>query len=254
MNSGVIASSQYDGHKLELRAGNENKTLIASQLFTNGVAQIDLTNISWPANGTIDICMPENDPQFPQTPGKQIGSMACSSAGYNSSNKSCAIIWGGSQSVATELISEGCSAVTGNVYEPGGDNCAAPVAIIPAYAGGYSWAESAYMGFPALSWMEIAVGDPLMAAYQAKPSVEFVDPSPPDQSTVSGQPAFAALAEPDGDGSIDTIAFSVTDPNGIRTQLKSTPSYNGTQTLASACGIRLRCRGATDSTLTEHTL
>ncbi len=68
------------------------------------------------------------------------------------------------QSLASELIAEGASATTGNVNEPmGASGCPDPETILYEYSQGNSLGESAFMGLPVLAWMEVAIGDPLMA-------------------------------------------------------------------------------------------
>jgi uncharacterized protein (TIGR03790 family) len=71
--------------------------------------------------------------------------------------------WAGSpQSMAADYIREGASAVSGQVEEPFLQYCPRPDFILPAYNSGRNLAESFYMGIPAVSWMNVVVGDPLM--------------------------------------------------------------------------------------------
>lgn len=71
--------------------------------------------------------------------------------------------WAGSpQSMAADYVHEGASGVSGHVDEPYLQYCPRPDFVLPAYSSGRTLAESFYMGIPALSWMNVVVGDPLM--------------------------------------------------------------------------------------------
>ncbi len=65
------------------------------------------------------------------------------------------------QSLSADLIHEGATGASGNVYEPYLDACARPEYVLPAYFDGRNLAESFYMGLPYLSWMGVILGDPL---------------------------------------------------------------------------------------------
>ncbi len=69
---------------------------------------------------------------------------------------------GGPQTLAADYIHEGASAATGQVLEPFLAYCPRPDLILPAYAAGRNLAESVYLGIPAVSWMTVVLGDPLM--------------------------------------------------------------------------------------------
>jgi len=71
----------------------------------------------------------------------------------------------GIRPLAVDFIRSGASAATANVDEPFLAGSGDANRIFPAYVSGFTWAESAYMGFRALSWKELAVGDPLMAPF-----------------------------------------------------------------------------------------
>ena len=64
--------------------------------------------------------------------------------------------------MAADYIHEGASGVSGHVDEPYLQYCPRPEFVLPAYSSGRNLAESFYMGIPALSWMNVVVGDPLM--------------------------------------------------------------------------------------------
>lgn len=68
---------------------------------------------------------------------------------------------GSTQSLSADLIHEGATGASGNVYEPYLSTCARPEYVLPAYFDGRTLAESFYMGLPALSWMGVILGDPL---------------------------------------------------------------------------------------------
>jgi uncharacterized protein (TIGR03790 family) len=68
---------------------------------------------------------------------------------------------GSEQSLSADLIHEGASGASGNVYEPYLTGCARPEYVLPAYFDGRNLAESFYMGLPSLSWMGVVLGDPL---------------------------------------------------------------------------------------------
>ncbi len=110
------------------------------------------------------------------------------------------------QSLAGELIRSGCSATAGNVWEPYGGGCPVPETILRMYGGGCTWAESAYMGMPSISWLEIAVGDPLMCPFQMRhPTAALTAPGP--GLRVRGTVPISASAAADGDGSVTSLAF-----------------------------------------------
>jgi uncharacterized protein (TIGR03790 family) len=68
---------------------------------------------------------------------------------------------GTSQSLSADLIHEGATGASGNVFEPYLQACARPEYVLPAYFDGRNLAESFYMGLPYLSWMGVILGDPL---------------------------------------------------------------------------------------------
>ena len=65
------------------------------------------------------------------------------------------------QSLAADFIHEGASGASGHVYEPYLSLTPHPDYLLPAYYKGRNLAESYYMAIPALSWMNIVIGDPL---------------------------------------------------------------------------------------------
>jgi uncharacterized protein (TIGR03790 family) len=70
--------------------------------------------------------------------------------------------WEGSpQGFTADLIHEGVTGASGNVYEPFLMGCVRPDYLLPAYYQGHNLAESYYVATPFLSWQGIVVGDPL---------------------------------------------------------------------------------------------
>ncbi len=69
---------------------------------------------------------------------------------------------GAPQALAADYIHEGASGVSGHIDEPFLAYCPRPDFVLPAYNAGRNLAESFYMGIPALSWMNVVIGDPLM--------------------------------------------------------------------------------------------
>jgi len=71
-------------------------------------------------------------------------------------------LWAGSpQGLSADLIHEGATGASGNVYEPYLVACARPDYVLPAYFEGRNLAESFYLGLPLLSWQGVVLGDPL---------------------------------------------------------------------------------------------
>ena len=68
---------------------------------------------------------------------------------------------GSGQTLSADMIHEGASGASGNVYEPYLSACARPEYVLVAYWDGRNLAESFYMGLPYLSWMGVILGDPL---------------------------------------------------------------------------------------------
>jgi uncharacterized protein (TIGR03790 family) len=69
---------------------------------------------------------------------------------------------GSPQTLTADYIHEGASGASGQVEEPYLQYCPRPDYVLPAYYSGRNLAESFYMGIPALSWMNVVIGDPLM--------------------------------------------------------------------------------------------
>jgi uncharacterized protein (TIGR03790 family) len=71
-------------------------------------------------------------------------------------------LWADSpQGLTADLIHEGATGATRNVYEPYLVGCARPDYVLPAYFEGRNLAESFYLGLPFLSWQGVVLGDPL---------------------------------------------------------------------------------------------
>ena len=77
--------------------------------------------------------------------------------------------FGGSpQSLIGDLIAEGITGVSGNVYEPYLIACVRPDILFPCYASGLNLAEAFYRATPFLSWQTMVVGDPLACPFCKK--------------------------------------------------------------------------------------
>jgi uncharacterized protein (TIGR03790 family) len=70
---------------------------------------------------------------------------------------------GSPQSLTADYIHDGATGASGHVYEPFLGYTPRPNILLPAYYHGRNLAESYYLAIPALSWMNIVVGDPLCA-------------------------------------------------------------------------------------------
>ncbi len=184
-----------DGKLLKYTNGSDAKAAFSSTesictVFSPGqpsnvrVAEIDLTSIEWTQTSTYAaICYPPDDPL---SPNEVIQETPLSTLIYDQRDDGVTFGFKNAQSLSLELIREGCCGTTGNVIEPFGAFVPQPGVILPQYAAGRTWAESAHMGLPLLSWMEVVIGDPLMNPYYRPPSIEFEDPTPPEGSAVSG--------------------------------------------------------------------
>lgn len=78
--------------------------------------------------------------------------------------------YGSPQSLSADYIEEGATGANGHTDEPFLFYCARPDYVLPAYFSGRNLAESYYLGMPALSWMNIVIGDPLVTLAKPKPS------------------------------------------------------------------------------------
>jgi uncharacterized protein (TIGR03790 family) len=65
------------------------------------------------------------------------------------------------QSLSTDMLHDGATGASGNVYEPFLGACARPDYLLPAYFQGRNLAESYYLSLPWLSWQGVVLGDPL---------------------------------------------------------------------------------------------
>ena len=75
---------------------------------------------------------------------------------------------GSPQTMTADFIHEGATGASGHVYEPYLTSTPRPDYLLPAYFGGRNLAESYYLSIPALSWMNVVIGDPLCAIEKAK--------------------------------------------------------------------------------------
>jgi len=69
---------------------------------------------------------------------------------------------GTKQSLSADLIAEGATGASGHTSEPYLAYTPRPELLFPAYLAGRNLAESFYAAIPAVGWMNIVVGDPLV--------------------------------------------------------------------------------------------
>ena len=72
-----------------------------------------------------------------------------------------AFFGGSPQDLTADNIHDGVTGASGHVAEPFLQFCPRPNILLPAYYHGRNLAESYYLAIPALSWMNIVIGDPL---------------------------------------------------------------------------------------------
>jgi uncharacterized protein (TIGR03790 family) len=72
-----------------------------------------------------------------------------------------ALFAGSPQTLTADYIHDGVTGASGHVAEPFLQYCPRPNILLPAYYRGRNLAESYYLAIPALSWMNIVIGDPL---------------------------------------------------------------------------------------------
>jgi uncharacterized protein (TIGR03790 family) len=68
---------------------------------------------------------------------------------------------GSPQTMAADYLEEGATGASGHVDEPYLAMTPRPELLFPAYYSGRNLAESYYVAIPALSWMNVVIGDPL---------------------------------------------------------------------------------------------
>ncbi len=68
---------------------------------------------------------------------------------------------GAPQTLSADYIHSGATGCSGHVYEPYLHLTPRPDFLLPAYYSGRNLAESYYLSIPAVSWMNIVIGDPL---------------------------------------------------------------------------------------------
>ncbi|HEX4639762.1 MAG TPA: TIGR03790 family protein, partial [Chthoniobacterales bacterium] len=87
---------------------------------------------------------------------------------------------------AGPLLTKGAAATLGNVYEPYLTFTAHLNVFNDRLLHGFTFAESAYMSIPALSWMSVMVGDPLYRPYAAWLGLDDKTGKPSDWSAYHG--------------------------------------------------------------------
>jgi uncharacterized protein (TIGR03790 family) len=71
------------------------------------------------------------------------------------------LFFGSPQTLTADYIHDGATGASGHVYEPFLGYTPRPDILLPAYYRGRNLAESYYLSIPALSWMNVVIGDPL---------------------------------------------------------------------------------------------
>ena len=135
------------------------------------------------------------------------------------------------------LISHGADAVLGNVYEPYLMLTTHLDIFAQRIADGYTFAESAWMGTPGLSWMNTVVGDPLYRPGKVWKDLQFnLDPS----TIPSGQPALVTECRAYYQGALvwrdkgPAVGAAALEKSGAR--LRSGLIYEGLGGLAAGTG------------------
>jgi uncharacterized protein (TIGR03790 family) len=73
------------------------------------------------------------------------------------------------QGLIGDFLYMGGTCGLGNVYEPWSDACGDEAKLLPLYYQGWNFGETAYMSMRYVSWVEVAVGDPLCKISAASP-------------------------------------------------------------------------------------
>lgn len=224
-------------YRARLISQADRLVLATALVGTDGVARIDLSQISWRDIDTateVRLYYPDDDHGYAD--GRDLlwsHGFECNSAnGYDlrslsDQGKGLALkITGGRQRLpeyfhavgATDaaVLHSGVSGIGGVVYEAASGGAGV---MFQRYAAGYSWAETAYMEEPRLAFKSLYLGDPLMAPYSTPPHVEI---DLPPSSTYSGTMLLAADATPHGPGhTIDRVEFRLTDSSGNSTMVST---------------------------------
>lgn len=158
-NSGGLAQGDHWLGKIRDQLHKVGIPLIfedSSEIFPNSYPITDCAlYLGWYA-GTVSGPFAQPDFQFkPGAIAVHIHSFSASTLHDENAN------WAG------PLLSKGAAATIGNVYEPYLQLTAHLELFADRLLHGFTFAESAYMSAPALSWMSVMVGDPLYRPYGA---------------------------------------------------------------------------------------
>lgn len=210
--TGFINAPTFDHHRVLLHASDG--TILAGADSLAGTARIDLSAVAWPADHKtyVQVYFPTNDPLHPSgiVYYGRYPSSGSSTTIYDSRAAGLTITITNSICQTSELLLEGATGAIANVAEPWSSYCGQPGYLFPAYAQGYTWGETAYMGLPGIGWQEVALGDPLMAPFATPPQVSFVTPAAEGQivsGTVQAQVTAQAVSAP----GIQKVAFYLDD-------------------------------------------
>jgi uncharacterized protein (TIGR03790 family) len=75
---------------------------------------------------------------------------------------------GSPQTLSADYIHDGATGASGHVFEPYLTLTPRPDLLLPAYYSGRNLAESYYLSMPALSWVNVVIGDPLCSLGKPK--------------------------------------------------------------------------------------
>lgn len=169
----VVTDLPYSGYWIAIHDANGN--ILARATASDGRAAIDLAegSIKWPADGktSLQVHFPEDDPLHPGETLEHarypwsIGSVDTRLRDLAQSGRGIEFKFSGVRNLAASLMRSGASGATANVDEPFMILSADANQILPAYGSGFTWAESAWMGFRGLGWKGVVIGDPLMAPF-----------------------------------------------------------------------------------------
>ncbi len=121
----------------------------------------------------------------------------------------------GFQSRIADLLHEGCTATLGNVTEPFLPACGQPQFLLPRYAEGFPFAECAYMALAWGGWREVAIGDPLMAAYAKPMRVQLTAPGSNAVLTAGRNCTLSATVNAEEKRPVQRVEFWISDGKQI---------------------------------------
>lgn len=167
----LMTGLPYSGYWIAIHDSSGN--ILARAQAQGGSASINLTEVKWPEDKktSLQLHFPENDPLHPGEtlePARYpsaIGGTDTRLYDLAKQGRGLEFKFAGVRNLAASIIRSGASAATANVDEPFMALSGDANKVLPAYASGLTWAESAWTGFRALAWKGVAIGDPLMSPF-----------------------------------------------------------------------------------------